>query len=152
MAQSVFIDQEMLGAVGYETQPVAFVVDRTMITRFIDAVADTNPRWGLTGGGDEIGRELVAPPSLLCTNLMLEPTAWIPIADKLPKRLLDGGGEWEFYAPIRLGDTLFVVNRLVDLKEQVSRLGPMLIVVGEATWRNQYDEVVARARTTILAY
>jgi acyl dehydratase len=147
------LTDELRRAIGYETAPVVFEIDKTLINRFVDAVEDANPLWqdeekarkGPYGG-------IVAPPSLLCAVLATGTPAWESIASALPPRALDGGGEWEFSQPVRLGDTISVVNRLIDITERQGRLGPMLLVTSELTWRNQRGELVAKAHSTVIRY
>ena len=67
-------------------------------------------------------------------------------------RLLDGGGDWEYFRPIRPGDVLTVVTKLVDIRERAGRMGTMVFLVSELTWRNQRNELVARSRGTSIRY
>lgn len=147
------LDDEMRSAIGYETQPVVFEIDKTFIRRFVEAVGDTNPLWSNENEANQSGSgQMIAPPSLLCTELMLGQSAWAPIAHRLPKNGVDGGGEWEFFAPIRLGDSISVVGKLANIIERKGRLGTMLIVTSEITWHNQRRELVARATNTAITY
>lgn len=67
-------------------------------------------------------------------------------------RTMNGGGETEYFAPIRPGDVITSVTRTVDLKERQTRLGLMLIVTTETTWTNQRGELVRVYRGTGLRY
>lgn len=153
MTQESILSEELRRAIGYETAPVVFEIDKTLIQRFVDAVGDENPLWqdeekarkGLYGG-------ITAPPSLLCAVLAVGTPPWEPIANALPARALDGGGEWEFFQPIRMGDKISVVNKLAEITERQGRYGPMLLVTSEITWRNQRQEAVAKARSTVIRY
>lgn len=153
MAQESILTDELRRAIGYETEPVVVEIDKTVIARFADAVEDRNPLWQdeARARSSRYGG-IVAPPSLLCAVLMTGKPAWEHVSNLLPPRALDGGGEWEFYQPIRAGDTIRVVNKLSDMVERPGRLGPMLLVTCEITWRNQRQEMVAKARSTLIRY
>ena len=68
------------------------------------------------------------------------------------KRRLDGGGEWEFYKPIKLGDGITVTSKIVDYTEREGRMGNMLFAITEITWKNQDGEVVAKSKGTSIRY
>jgi hydroxyacyl-ACP dehydratase HTD2-like protein with hotdog domain len=67
-------------------------------------------------------------------------------------RTLDGGSEWEYFEPIRVGDTITAKAHVADIIERSGRLGPMLITTIEHTYTNQLDEVVATQLTTYIRY
>lgn len=154
MAQQSILTDEIRREIGYQTEPIIIEVDKTLLRLFTQAVGDINPLWtddaearkGPYGG-------IIAPPSLLCSSMATSynlPYAHIPALQ--PMRRLDGGGEWEFYRPIRLGDTITATASLHDMTEKRGRLGPMVIVTSEITWHNQRQALVARAYTTAIRY
>ena len=55
---------------------------------------------------------------------------------------MDGGTDIEFFAPIRVGDTLTARSKIVDIYQKEGRSGPLIFVVRETTYTNQNDEVV----------
>ena len=63
-----------------------------------------------------------------------------------------GGDEWEFFERIQPGDVITSRSRLVDTYEKQGRPGLMLFLVTETTYTNQRDEMVVRARSTIITY
>jgi acyl dehydratase len=66
------------------------------------------------------------------------------------RRGLNAGQRNRYYAPIRPGDTINSVVRLVDAYEKQGRLGAMMFLVDEARWTNQRGELVRIGqRTTI---
>ena len=66
------------------------------------------------------------------------------------RRGLNGGQRNRYFAPIRPGDEITSVVRLVDAYEKQGRLGPMMFLVDEARWTNQRGELVRIGqRTTI---
>jgi hypothetical protein len=65
---------------------------------------------------------------------------------------LNGGLETDYGVSMRPGDVITSVTRLAEYKEREGRLGPMLLTVSEDTWTNQDDDVVKRARSTLIRH
>ena len=150
MAEESLITEEMRACIGVPTAPAVIQVDRTAIQRFCEAIADSNPLWS----DEEYAKShryggLVAPPTFLATHYLSGTRP--PIPHKLT-RGLNGGGEWEFFKPVRLGDVLAVTSKVVELRERTGSLGKMLFIVVEGTWKNQRNELVARFRGTTIHY
>ncbi len=150
MAQQSLITEEMKKVIGVPTEPTVIEIDKSAIVRFCEAIGDSNPMWldedyarrGPNGG-------MVAPPSFLAAARMAG------IRPNVPhnlKRVLDGGGEWELYRPVRPGDVLTVTTKVVELFEREGKMGRMLFAVRETTWKNQTNELVATARGTYINY
>jgi acyl dehydratase len=67
-------------------------------------------------------------------------------------RILDGGVEYDFYLPVRAGDTLTWYARFADAKERVGKDGAkMIFITMELTFINQNGDAVAKRRQTFLA-
>jgi hydroxyacyl-ACP dehydratase HTD2-like protein with hotdog domain len=65
---------------------------------------------------------------------------------------LDGGSEWEYFEPVRVGDQISVTQYLSDISERRGSLGHMLFMVRETKYTNQFGNVVALQRTTGISY
>jgi N-terminal half of MaoC dehydratase len=65
---------------------------------------------------------------------------------------LNGGVSAEYGEPMRPGDVITSVNRLVDYFEREGRLGLMLFTILEDTWTNQRNQLVKRTRITLIRY
>jgi hypothetical protein len=65
---------------------------------------------------------------------------------------LNGGVSAEYGEPMRPGDVITSVNRLVNYFEREGRLGLMLFTVLEDTWTNQRNQLVKRTRMTLIRY
>ena len=61
------------------------------------------------------------------------------------KRVMFGGEEWEFLAPLYAGDTYTSETRLKSLDEKSGGSGPFVLQMTETTYTNQDGVVVARA-------
>ena len=146
MAEESPITEEMRKAMGTELNRFAFDVEKVLVRRLLDCIDDPNPLW----------KEAV-PPSLFITAFAEggffteERIAELPF--KMPvSRTLDGGAEWEFLHPARLGDTITGVRKLAEFREREGRLGRMLFITLETTLTNQRNEVVVKGRATGIFY
>ncbi|MDD5127969.1 MAG: MaoC family dehydratase N-terminal domain-containing protein [Dehalococcoidales bacterium] len=123
-----------------EFGPVVYDVEKWWAKKFAEAIDDPNPAW-----------QKVTPPTF--------PTALI--LDDLDKAIhsygsytagLNGGNELEYFKPIRIGDTITVTGKIVNMKERSGKLGTMLIIISELSYTNQKGELVAKCRNTSIKY
>ena len=73
-----------------------------------------------------------------------------PLARAGFPRILDGGIEYEFFVPIRAGDTLTSYAKVADITERAGKTGNMLIVTQETTYLNQNGDIVAKASSMLI--
>lgn len=149
------ITDEVRAWIGKETPPWTLEVTPLDIKRFAVATDDLSPfyldekqaRQSRYGG-------LIAPPLFYMAPLSdpmpesaLRPDG-LPYKGKFPipptplQRLVDGGTEIEFFAPIRAGDTLTGCCKITDIYRKDGRSGPLIFVVRETTYTNQKGEMV----------
>jgi acyl dehydratase len=142
--------------IGVELDPVVIETDNTLLKRFAIAVKSPNPpnplyaderyarstRWG----------GIIAPPTISGGFPWL-----MPILEKLNPTMgkyrtgLNGGNEYEFFEPIRPGDTLTARPKIVGLSEKPRDDGGVMLVIDlEAEFGNQLDVKVLAARQTLL--
>ena len=148
---ATFLTEEMRQqAIGVESPPVTFEVEKGHILRFAEAIGDPNPQYtdeaearkGRNGG-------LVAPPTFLRSvrGVNLE----LPFELSFSRRL-DGGSDWEYFHPVRPGDRITAVARVAEMTERSGRLGTMVFMTTITTYTNQFEEVVATQTNTLIAY
>ncbi len=128
----------------FEVPPATIEIEKSMIRRYADAVGDQNPRW--------LDGVMEVPPGMFHTIMMIgqSPDILFQLL-KLPvSRALDGGGEWEYFAPTRPRDVLTVATRVSDLYEREGASGPMVFIIVESTWKNQRGELLARCHVTVI--
>ncbi len=136
-----------------------FEIEKGAIRRFADAVDDQNPLFR----DDEYARNsqygaIIAPPGFFGWPTRLPRGAALAggsdgglgaaIAKAGYTRLLDGGVDYEFFAPVRAGDTLVATSKLKDVRERDGGTGKMVIVRNETTYYNHNGDLVATAITT----
>ena len=150
-AEGSLLSQEMRErAIGLESEPATIDVEKGAVRKFAEAVGDPNPLWNKESRADRSRYgAMIAPPTFLRSVR--------PQAPQLPfeipvKRRLDAGSEWEYFGPVRVGDRITAVGRIVDMWDKPGRLGSMLFTLTEITYTNQSEEVVATQRTTLILY
>ena len=136
-------------------------VEKGAIRRFADAVGDMNPLFR----DDEYARNskngtIVSLPGFFgWPSRMPRGTAVIggmaselseALADGGYLRVLDGGMDYEFFVPVRAGDTLSSTTALKDVREREGSTGKMAIVRNETTYHNQNGDLVATAVSTTI--
>jgi acyl dehydratase len=138
------VDKSYIGRKG---EPVTMHVERGKIREFAHAIKDDDPLYfDETYAAREAGG--IMPP----VTFLQTASHWDdgPGRPRLPfdlKRVLHGEQEYEFLAPIRVGDVLTVVSRIADIYEKPGkRGGSMNFAVTETTYTNQHGTVVARAK------
>ena len=150
MADRQLLIDELRGMLSKEGKPSVVEIDRSMIRRFVESVGDSNPLWrdeyyatNTKYGG------IVVPPYFFFTSLMSgsggRPELTLPF-----DRILDGGGDWEFFMPVKLGDVITSTTTFSDLREKDGKTGKMFFLTFETTHKNQHDETVARSRGTLI--
>ena len=150
MAQESAITQQMRDAIGVESQAVTFDVEKGAIIKFAQAIGDDNPLFNDEGAARTTRYGgMIAPPTFL-RSLRLDAVE-SPVRSPYPANL-DGGSEWEYFAPVRPGDRISVTVKASDISERQGRLGTMLFIIREITYVNQFGETVATQKGTSISY
>ena len=150
MADESAITREMRDAIGVESDPVAHEIERGAVIKFAQAIGDQNPLFN----DEEAARAthyggLIAPPTFLRST----PSGPAKVEFERPYSAgLDGGSEWEYFEPVRVGDWITVTNKISDIYERQGRLGNMVFIVNEVKYVNQFGQTVALQRTTSISY
>ena len=139
-------DEMRSQVIGVESEPTTLEVERGHVARFAEAIGDDNPAY--TAGTPQSGG-VVAPPTFLRAIRDVRPL--VPF-DVPFTRLLDGGSDWEYFEPVRAGDTITAVGRIEDMRERTGSIGQMLISTIKITYRNQADAIVATQTSTSIRY
>ena len=151
--QSVVTD-EMRAQLNVESEPWTVEVDKTAVRMFARSVQYDDPLFYDEEFAKSKGyRSIPAPPHYLGTPIY-DPNAPVRGARQLNipyRRNLNGGTDIEYLDQIVAGDVLTATSKLTELEETSGRLGPMLIVRTETTYRRD-GKVVAIQRGTGIRY
>jgi len=144
------IPESLLNAVGIESQPITYEIEKGHIARFAEAIGDDNPAYN-----DEISARkssygsIIAPPTF-CRALR---PGDLPKAAESPfSRNLDAGSDWNYFEHIRPGDRITVTIKLANVVEREGRLGKMIIITRETSYVNQLGQIVATQKTNGISY
>lgn len=159
------LPEEITKLIGQVTGTSIFEVEKEAIRRFADAVDDSNPLyWDEEYAKKSRYGSIIAPPGFISSPwLSGRPTKWpkrgatssetrgdlrVALAEAGYGRVLDGGMEYEFFGPVRAGDTITASSSIKDVIGREGRTGKMAFVISETTYTNQNGELVAKARAT----
>jgi acyl dehydratase len=146
-----YVTEEAKKQIGKAGEARTLDVERGAIRRFAEAIGDDNPlfnneheaRHTRFGG-------MIAPPTFARSLSAAIPDVKLDMGESF--RGLDGGSDWEYFEPIRPGDRITVQTKIADLRESAGRLGPMVFIVTETTYTNQFGQICALQRSTAIRY
>ena len=107
------ITEDIRSFIGIESDPVTYEIERHAVERFACAVGDPNPLYT-----DEIAARkssyggLIAPPTFVRSLL---PGAYPKPYPEPFAHILDGGSEYRFHEPVRVGDRITVTRKIIDI-------------------------------------
>jgi acyl dehydratase len=143
--------------------PQSATISRRESQRYAWAAGDLNSIYFDEGAARAAGYDgLVVPPTLLGWIMedgrpldeLREDGLYRGRRQAIPLRVsrtMFGGQEWDFVAPILVGDTITAETRLKGLEEKSGSSGPFVLTTQETTYTNQRGEIVARARVISIA-
>jgi len=155
--QASVLTDDMRAKIGVESEPVPHEVDNTGCRQFARSVGYTDPVFFDEGYARTKGlRGIRAPYGFLGHPIVVpgKPTAAHPATSlNIPyKRVLNGGTDIEYFQDVFAGDALTATSKISDLTEREGKMGPMLIISTETTFRNLDGEVVAVQRGAAIRY
>ncbi len=139
------------------SEPVTGVITAAAAQRFALAADDRNPLYFDEAAAKAAGyRTTLIPPVFLAWSLNPPRPLTDVRTDGLyrgegkrvtlnVKRVMFGGEDWEFLAPLYAGDTYTSETRLKSLEEKTGGSGDFVLQMTETTYTNQDGVVVARA-------
>ena len=139
-------------------EPTSATIHAHEAERFAYAAGDSNPIYLDDAAARAAGyRARVVPPGFLVwafepprpLTALREDGLWRDAGPPLRlhvSRVLYGGEEWEYHAPVYAGDTITAETRLASLEEKTGGSGPFVLMTTETTYTNQAGEIVAIAR------
>jgi hypothetical protein len=155
---SSLITDEMRGVIGREGDPVVHEVDTLGCRQFARAVGYTDPIFYDEDAAKARGyRAIVAPPGFLGHPVVI-PGKSAPRGPESAgfqtnlKRVLNGGTDYEYFEDVCAGDVLSATMKISDIAEREGRLGPMLVVSTETTYKNQKGDTVCIMRGGFIRY
>jgi acyl dehydratase len=144
-----------------KTEVRIFDIEKGAIKKYAEAIEDTNPLYW----DDEYARNsrygsIIAPPGFWgwvpvnpakeaepfssrgSQRFVIRDEALRALTKAGYSRVMDGGHAYEFFKPVRAGDTLAAVYKIVDIVERQGRAGKFIILMQETSYSNQHGELV----------
>jgi len=155
------LPEEITKFVGQSGDVIIFEVEKGAIRRFAQAVDDQNPLYR----DEEYARNSRYGSIIAPSGFFGWPTKWIGgnmlsfeasrglsavLRGNGYGRILDGAIEYEFFHPVRAGDTLAALPMIKDIIGREGQTGKMAFVITETTFTNQTGDLVAKQRRTTL--
>ena len=151
------LSEEITRLIGKGGDTQIFEVEKGAIKKYADAVEDLNPLyWDEEYAGNLKYGSITAPPGFFGwptkwarkTAFFFATTVELEMAMTKAgyKRTIDGGIEYQFFTPVRAGDTLSASSVIKDIAERKGRTETMAFVVTETTYTNQNGDLVAISR------
>jgi acyl dehydratase len=141
--------------VGESFPPFTIEVPRNKIHELTTAIGDTNPIYHSRAAAEAAGYDDVpiSPTTPTMFNFWGNHSGGRNLASVgiNVMRILHGEEEYEYIAPIHPGDVLTGVSKIVEGKHRAGRDGSSMdIVTTETSYTNQHDQLVLKARTTVV--
>src|SRR4030042_531272 len=135
--------------VGRKSLPAKNVSERGAIRRFAEAIGDPHPLWV----DEDYARStrcggIVAPPTF-AVSLQVGSNVREGLPIDLTK-ILHGEMEFEYFRPLRAGETLFCQAEIVDFYTKEGKSGQMSFLVTETRGVDANGELVYKSRSTTL--
>ena len=155
------LPEEVTRLIGKTGDVTIMDVEKGAIKRYADAIEDFNPvYWDDEHAKYSRYGSIISMPGFFGwptqwsksgpTHSKLREEALDVIAQAGLSRILDGGIEYELFSPIRAGDTLAALPRIINIYERETKTGKMALSVVETTYTNQNGDLVAKARQTLI--
>jgi acyl dehydratase len=157
MANGSLITDELRKLIGVTLDTIVFNVEKGAIQRYAQAIGDPNPLYNNPDFArkTKYGR-LLAPPGFtgwpVKTGRLSERLIGSLAKAGAPSRLLDGGIEFEFIAPIGAGDVLTATTKIANMTERETRLGKTMFTTLETKFVNEKGDLALKSRSTFIMF
>ena len=160
MKKNAILIKEFQMQIGQETDlPCIETIDKTSIIRYAHAISDLNPLYI----DDEYASKteykgIIAPPTFIFDLIsagteMGEDGRDITRISLPGYKLLRGGNEYEFFKPVRPGDSISRKRKITDVYTKESKkVGTIIFIDYDITYKNQKDELVGINHETLMFF
>ena len=141
MSETSLITDKLKKLLNVEFGPYVYEVEKGMVKKFVEAIDDPNPIW-----------QNLAPPTFLAAPAIYIVSEIITKLEEAecPPSGFNGGTEFEYYSPIKVGDVIYITGRIVDFQERQGKSGKMLFIILDITSSKENGQVLGIMRNTII--
>ena len=130
-------DQSLIGSV---SGPQTFEITPEAVAQFIEATGDP--------AAENAQRDpLYVPLTFPATFRVANPAMGL---DGSKMQLIHGEQEYQYSRPLRVGEKLDCLSRVVDIREKSGRSGSMTFVTSEVEGRDSHGELVFTGRSVLI--
>ena len=132
--------EEVKAMVG-QTKEDVIQIDKSMLRLYCQAIGETDPKY-----------LEVAHPGFLTSAMMSSGAT--ALGTPMPyNRIVAAGGQWDYFKPIKVGDTITTIHEFHDMQDKGSpEKGPKAFLIFKSTHKNQNGEVVAVSTGNVMNY
>lgn len=152
------VTDDLKKLIGQAEEPIVYKLEEGAIQRFARSVGDSNPLYNDIeyASQSDFGR-LMAPPAFLGWPVHAGGFDIFKFVEKLikagaPMGVLDGGVEYEFYAPVGAGDVLVSTTKIANIEGRETKMGPTMVTTVETKFTNQRGALALIMRNTFLNF
>lgn len=150
MTTGSVITPELKALLNKPGKPLVFDVEKGHILFFTRAIGDDNPLFtNEKYAAQSRYKGLIAPPLFLVDACFFPFTQHILQFNPL-KANINGGSEIEYFLPVKVGDKVTGVPKVIGFEEKDGRSGKLLLVKVELTLTNQNGELLSRTVNTFI--
>ncbi len=160
------LPEEIKSLIGQTFGTTVFEIEKESVRRFADAVGDYNPLYvDAEYAGQSRYGSVIAPPGYISSqwywgssdkpagkesNLKISSLMDVirALMDAGYHQAVDGGIDYEFFIPVRAGDTITATSLVKDIAERGKGDDRAVFLFTETTYTNQNDEKVAVTQVT----
>lgn len=148
------ITDQMRQLIGWQSPPYTREVEKGAVRKYADAIGDPNPLYR----DEEYARKsayggIIVPPTFLTTfNPYEHGVERPPITHPRRRGGASAGDRYEYYLPVKVGDTITCQVKVADVYEREGRTGRLLFSVHEMTFTNQHGQMVAKRWWTSVSF
>lgn len=154
------VTDELRAWIGRSTEPLALPepVSASDVRRYVQATGDDDPAWL-----DDAAAQAAGYPARVLPPMMVITLSWKvresgsttgPFKLPMPAGYSDirnANTEIEWFDDVRLGDTLFVQERIVDIEARRGSRGVGIYITRVVEYRTQHQRLAAQVRQTAVA-
>ena len=137
--------------VGHKFSPFSSEVEKGQLKFFAKSIGETNPVYTDEKAAQAAGYRTIPAPATFMFSIDLNGPELMPIVDLLKLdlgKILHGTQDFEYLGQIYAGDNIAQTSEIVDIFDKKG--GALEFVVIESSYTNQDNELVGKARQTLV--
>jgi acyl dehydratase len=160
---SPVVPEDVAKLIGKMDAPTIYEIEKGQIRKHADAIGDRNPLyWNEDHARNSRYGSLISPPGFFgwpvnwsgVFPFSLEESVLSLALEGMNKAgfpfILDGGVEFEFLLPVKVGDVIVSSCKLAEVTEREGKSAKMFFIALDVTYTNQDGAVVCKRRQTTI--